>query len=95
MKRAIRVLYSFPHRLGAQRICYTAWQQVNGLATAGANLAGQLSVSSFRARSSKPVTRVTAVTASRGERRAHREFLTASAAAGGRSGDERSTAAER
>jgi glycosyltransferase involved in cell wall biosynthesis len=31
----IRVLYSFPHKLGADRICYTAWQQVNGLAAAG------------------------------------------------------------
>ena len=38
MKRPIRVLYSFPHRLGAQRICYTAWQQVNGLAAAGAEV---------------------------------------------------------
>ena len=36
--RPVRVLYSFPHRLGAQRICYTAWQQVNGLAEAGAVL---------------------------------------------------------
>jgi glycosyltransferase involved in cell wall biosynthesis len=34
----IRVLYSFPHKLGADRICYTAWQQVNGLAAAGACL---------------------------------------------------------
>lgn len=34
----IRVLYSFPHRLGAARICYTAWQQVNGLASAGAHV---------------------------------------------------------
>lgn len=34
----IRVLYSFPLRLGADRICYTAWQQVNGLASAGAEL---------------------------------------------------------
>ena len=34
----IRVLYSFPHKLGADRICYTAWQQVNGLAAAGADL---------------------------------------------------------
>jgi glycosyltransferase involved in cell wall biosynthesis len=34
----VRVLYSFPLRLGADRICYTAWQQVNGLATAGADL---------------------------------------------------------
>lgn len=33
-----RVLYSFPHRLGADRICYTAWQQVNGLAAAGADV---------------------------------------------------------
>lgn len=34
----VRVLYSFPHKLGADRICYTAWQQVNGLAAAGANV---------------------------------------------------------
>lgn len=34
----VRVLYSFPHKLGADRICYTAWQQVNGLASAGAKL---------------------------------------------------------
>jgi glycosyltransferase involved in cell wall biosynthesis len=34
----IRVLYSFPHKLGADRICYTAWQQVNGLAAAGAQV---------------------------------------------------------
>lgn len=33
-----RVLYSFPLRLGAGRICYTAWQQVNGLSRAGADL---------------------------------------------------------
>jgi glycosyltransferase involved in cell wall biosynthesis len=31
-------VYSFPLRLGASRVCYTAWQQVNGLATAGADL---------------------------------------------------------
>jgi glycosyltransferase involved in cell wall biosynthesis len=36
--KAVRALYSFPHRLGADRICYTAWQQVNGLAHAGADL---------------------------------------------------------
>ena len=36
--KKIRVLYSFPHKLGADRICYTAWQQVNGLAAAGADL---------------------------------------------------------
>jgi glycosyltransferase involved in cell wall biosynthesis len=34
----IRVLYSFPHKLGAGRICYTAWQQVEGLVAAGADL---------------------------------------------------------
>jgi glycosyltransferase involved in cell wall biosynthesis len=34
----VRVLYSFPHKLGADRICYTAWQQVNGLAAAGVDL---------------------------------------------------------
>ncbi len=34
----MRVLYSFPNKLGADRICYTAWQQVNGLAAAGAEL---------------------------------------------------------
>jgi glycosyltransferase involved in cell wall biosynthesis len=34
----VRVLYSFPLRLGADRVCYTAWQQVNGLAAAGANV---------------------------------------------------------
>jgi hypothetical protein len=36
--QAVRALYSFPLRLGADRICYTAWQQVNGLAAAGADL---------------------------------------------------------
>ena len=34
----VRVLYSFPLKLGAERICTTAWQQVNGLAAAGAHL---------------------------------------------------------
>ena len=34
----VRVLYSFPHRLGAARICHTAWQQVNGLLNAGATV---------------------------------------------------------
>ena len=32
---SVRVLYSFPHRIGAGRICYTAWQQVYGLDLAG------------------------------------------------------------
>ena len=31
----MRVLYSFPHRIGAGRICTTAWYQVAGIATAG------------------------------------------------------------
>ncbi len=34
----VRVLYSFPHRLGSSRICHTAWQQVNGLLAAGARV---------------------------------------------------------
>lgn len=38
MEKKIRILYSFPHKLGAGRICYTAWQQVNGLAAAGADV---------------------------------------------------------
>jgi glycosyltransferase involved in cell wall biosynthesis len=37
-RNRVRVLYSFPHRLGASRICYTAWQQVNGLVRAGADV---------------------------------------------------------
>lgn len=32
------MLYTFPLRLGADRICYTAWRQVTGLAAAGADL---------------------------------------------------------
>ncbi|HEX4310727.1 MAG TPA: glycosyltransferase family 4 protein [Acidobacteriaceae bacterium] len=42
----VRVLYSFPHRLGAARICHTAWQQVYGVMAAGAHVtvcAGSLS----------------------------------------------------
>ena len=34
----VRVLHSFPLRLGADRICGIAWQQVNGLAAAGADV---------------------------------------------------------
>jgi len=34
----VRVLYSFPHKLGADRICNTAWQLVNGLIAAGADV---------------------------------------------------------
>jgi glycosyltransferase involved in cell wall biosynthesis len=34
----LRVLYSFPHKLGADRICTTAWHQVDGLAKAGIDL---------------------------------------------------------
>lgn len=36
--KRVRVLYSFPNKLGAARICYTAWQQVSGLAAAGAEV---------------------------------------------------------
>jgi glycosyltransferase involved in cell wall biosynthesis len=38
MGNRIRVLYSFPHKLGAERICTTAWYQVNGLVEAGADV---------------------------------------------------------
>src|SRR5262245_47805019 len=34
----MRILYSFPHKLGADRICNTAWQSVNGLIEAGADV---------------------------------------------------------
>jgi glycosyltransferase involved in cell wall biosynthesis len=37
-KEAIRVLYSFPHKLGAQRICYLAWEVLNSLQAAGATV---------------------------------------------------------
>jgi len=33
-----RVLYSFPHKIGASRICLTAWYQAAGLAEAGAQV---------------------------------------------------------
>lgn len=35
---AIRVLHSFPHKIGASRICATAWYQVVGAADAGADV---------------------------------------------------------
>jgi glycosyltransferase involved in cell wall biosynthesis len=34
----VRVLFSFPLRIGADRICGIAWQQVDGLAAAGADI---------------------------------------------------------
>jgi glycosyltransferase involved in cell wall biosynthesis len=34
----VRVLYSFPHKIGADRICTTAWYQVAGLVDAGASV---------------------------------------------------------
>ena len=36
--RPVRVLQSFPHRIGAARICTTAWHQAEGVAEAGADL---------------------------------------------------------
>ena len=33
-----RVLQSFPHKIGAARICTTAWYQAAGAAEAGADL---------------------------------------------------------
>lgn len=35
---SIRVLQSFPHKIGAERICTTAWHQAVGVAAAGADL---------------------------------------------------------
>lgn len=37
-ERPIRVLQSFPHRIGAARICTTAWHQAAGVSQAGADL---------------------------------------------------------
>jgi glycosyltransferase involved in cell wall biosynthesis len=34
----LRVLQSFPHKIGADRICDTAWHQAEGVAAAGADL---------------------------------------------------------
>lgn len=34
----VRVLYSFPHKIGAERICYLAWQMVNSLAATGTEI---------------------------------------------------------
>ena len=34
----MRILYSFPNKIGAARICYTAWEQVRGLAEAGVDV---------------------------------------------------------
>lgn len=34
----VRVLYSFPHKIGAGGICYSAWNQVNTLPEAGADV---------------------------------------------------------
>jgi glycosyltransferase involved in cell wall biosynthesis len=37
-ERPIRVLQSFPHKIGAARICNTAWHQAAGVAAAGGDL---------------------------------------------------------
>jgi glycosyltransferase involved in cell wall biosynthesis len=36
--KPVRVLYSFPHKIGTSRICNTAWQLVNGAAAAGTDV---------------------------------------------------------
>lgn len=36
--KPVRVLYSFPLKLGAQRVCLVAWQQAKSLADAGAEM---------------------------------------------------------
>lgn len=45
VSRPVRVLYSFPHKLGAGRICWTAWQQVLGLDAAGAKVSAVVGTS--------------------------------------------------
>jgi glycosyltransferase involved in cell wall biosynthesis len=37
LKPPVRVLYSFPHKIGADRICTTAWHQVEGITAVGAD----------------------------------------------------------
>ena len=37
-QKQLRVLYSFPLKLGAARVCTTAWHQVDGLAATGAEV---------------------------------------------------------
>lgn len=37
-KKPVRVLHSFPHRLGMSRICNIAWHQIDGTAAAGAEM---------------------------------------------------------
>lgn len=38
MERPLRVLHSFPHRLGKSRICTTAWHEIDSSAQAGADV---------------------------------------------------------
>jgi glycosyltransferase involved in cell wall biosynthesis len=37
-QQRVRVLYSFPHKIGADRICNTAWRQVDGVIRAGVDV---------------------------------------------------------
>jgi glycosyltransferase involved in cell wall biosynthesis len=64
-ERPVRVLHSFPHRLGAGRICDTAYYQVEGAAAAGAQ------VLSMAASSARPLPAAAAsrTTLSRGRAR--------------------------
>jgi glycosyltransferase involved in cell wall biosynthesis len=38
IRQPVRVLYSFPHKIGAARICTTAWYQVTGVDSVGADV---------------------------------------------------------
>lgn len=38
MERPLRVLHSFPHRLGMSRICTTAWHEIDSVVEAGAEM---------------------------------------------------------
>src|SRR5271166_600314 len=59
----MRILYSFPHKIGADRICHTAWQHVQGLASAG------IDVHAMPAALARPLAARTRPTLSRGKYR--------------------------
>ncbi|HEU6449333.1 MAG TPA: glycosyltransferase family 4 protein [Verrucomicrobiae bacterium] len=67
--RPVRVLYSFPLRIGAGRVATTAWYQVKGLVDAGAD------VTIFPAASSKPLPAETRPTLARGKLRIPNRLL--------------------
>lgn len=55
MNPPLRVLYSFPHKMGAGRICSTAWHQVEGASKAGVEITV---ITGSQARPLNPATKV-------------------------------------